>query len=151
MWRTAEDDEEDRRFWEEPTPYTPESRLETHRYIEEKRKARDSIRYVFLFYNIFWELKMNNFLKAQRGGWRLPPIEYCLYLCKYALKMLVKYTGCLLFFIFYFLFYPLFCFLSNRAVKYNNFSFQLHCLDFRISTVLPANSCLISCLTMNSE
>ncbi|XP_042664699.1 dynein axonemal assembly factor 11 [Centrocercus urophasianus] len=44
MWRTAEDDEEDRRFWEEPTPYTPESRLETHRYIEEKRKARDSIR-----------------------------------------------------------------------------------------------------------
>ncbi|XP_031447100.1 protein tilB homolog [Phasianus colchicus] len=44
MWRTAEDDEEDRRFWEEPTPYTPESRLETHRYIEEKRKARDNIR-----------------------------------------------------------------------------------------------------------
>ncbi|KFQ64977.1 Protein tilB, partial [Phaethon lepturus] len=44
MWRTAEDDEEDRRFWEEPTPYTPESRLETHRYIEEKRKAKDNIR-----------------------------------------------------------------------------------------------------------
>ncbi|NWI88307.1 TILB protein, partial [Pitta sordida] len=38
------DDEEDRRFWEEPTPYTPESRLETHRYIEEKRKAKDNIR-----------------------------------------------------------------------------------------------------------
>ncbi|KGL75759.1 Protein tilB, partial [Tinamus guttatus] len=37
------DEEEDRRFWEEPTPYTPESRLETHRYIEEKR-AKDSIR-----------------------------------------------------------------------------------------------------------
>lgn len=49
MWRTAEDDEEDRRFWEEPTPYTPESRLETHRYIEEKRKARDNIRYIFFF------------------------------------------------------------------------------------------------------
>lgn len=44
-WRTVEDDEEDRRFWEEPTPYTPESRLETHRYIEEKRKAKDHIRY----------------------------------------------------------------------------------------------------------
>uniref|UniRef100_A0A8C3JHN7 Leucine-rich repeat-containing protein 6 n=1 Tax=Calidris pygmaea TaxID=425635 RepID=A0A8C3JHN7_9CHAR len=44
MWRTAEDDEEDRRFWEEPTPYTPESRLETHRYIEEKRRAKDNIR-----------------------------------------------------------------------------------------------------------
>ncbi|NXA51790.1 TILB protein, partial [Nothocercus julius] len=37
------DDEEDRRFWEEPTPYTPESRLEAHRYIEERR-AKDSIR-----------------------------------------------------------------------------------------------------------
>ncbi|XP_031989581.1 protein tilB homolog isoform X2 [Corvus moneduloides] len=42
--RTAENDEEDRRFWEEPTPYTPESRLETHRYIEEKRRAKDNIR-----------------------------------------------------------------------------------------------------------
>ncbi|NWR62228.1 TILB protein, partial [Bucorvus abyssinicus] len=42
--RTVEDDEEDRRFWEEPTPYTPESRLETHRYIEEKRRAKDNIR-----------------------------------------------------------------------------------------------------------
>ncbi|NXG74985.1 TILB protein, partial [Baryphthengus martii] len=41
-WRTVEDDEEDRRFWEEPTPYTPESRLETHRYIEEKRRAKDN-------------------------------------------------------------------------------------------------------------
>uniref|UniRef100_A0A8D0KQL8 Leucine-rich repeat-containing protein 6 n=1 Tax=Strix occidentalis caurina TaxID=311401 RepID=A0A8D0KQL8_STROC len=39
MWRTVEDDEEDRRFWEELTPYTPESRLETHRYIEEKRRV----------------------------------------------------------------------------------------------------------------
>uniref|UniRef100_A0A8C6Z1C8 Leucine-rich repeat-containing protein 6 n=1 Tax=Nothoprocta perdicaria TaxID=30464 RepID=A0A8C6Z1C8_NOTPE len=37
------DDEEDRRFWEEPTPYTPESRLEAHRYIEERR-AKDSKR-----------------------------------------------------------------------------------------------------------
>ncbi|XP_032867685.1 dynein axonemal assembly factor 11 isoform X3 [Tyto alba] len=44
MLRTVEDDEEDRRFWEEPTPYTPESRLETHRYIEEKRRAKDSVR-----------------------------------------------------------------------------------------------------------
>ncbi|NXF03734.1 TILB protein, partial [Smithornis capensis] len=44
MCRTVEDDEEDRRFWEEPTPYTPESRLETHRYIEEKRRAKENIR-----------------------------------------------------------------------------------------------------------
>ncbi|KFV16775.1 Protein tilB, partial [Tauraco erythrolophus] len=42
--RMVEDDEEDRRFWEEPTPYTPESRLETHRYIEEKQRAKDNIR-----------------------------------------------------------------------------------------------------------
>ncbi|KAJ7424673.1 protein tilB isoform X3 [Pitangus sulphuratus] len=42
--RTVEDDEEDRKFWEEPTPYTPESRLETHRYIEEKRRAKDNTR-----------------------------------------------------------------------------------------------------------
>ncbi|NXF93881.1 TILB protein, partial [Eubucco bourcierii] len=45
MFRTVEDDdEEDRRFWEEPTPYTPESRLETHRYIEEKRRAKENVR-----------------------------------------------------------------------------------------------------------
>ncbi|OXB54200.1 hypothetical protein ASZ78_002521 [Callipepla squamata] len=44
MWRTVQDDEEYRRFWKEPAPYTPESRLETHRYIEEKRKAKDNIR-----------------------------------------------------------------------------------------------------------
>uniref|UniRef100_A0A8C6K3E6 Leucine-rich repeat-containing protein 6 n=1 Tax=Melopsittacus undulatus TaxID=13146 RepID=A0A8C6K3E6_MELUD len=42
-WRTIEDDE-DKRFWEEPTPYTPESRLETHRYIEEKRRAKENAR-----------------------------------------------------------------------------------------------------------
>ncbi|KFQ35721.1 Protein tilB, partial [Mesitornis unicolor] len=41
---TVEDDEEDRRFWEEPTLYTPESRLETHRYIEEKRRAKDNMK-----------------------------------------------------------------------------------------------------------
>lgn len=46
---TVEDeDEEDRRFWEEPTPYTPESRLETHRYLEEKRRAKENTRYVFV-------------------------------------------------------------------------------------------------------
>ncbi|NXN97792.1 TILB protein, partial [Rhinopomastus cyanomelas] len=40
---TAESNEEDRRFWEELTPYTPESRLEAHRYIEEKRRAKDNM------------------------------------------------------------------------------------------------------------
>ncbi|XP_077045261.1 dynein axonemal assembly factor 11-like isoform X3 [Agelaius phoeniceus] len=44
-YRTIEnDDDEDRKFWEEPTPYTPESRLEIHRYIEEKRRAKDNER-----------------------------------------------------------------------------------------------------------
>ncbi|XP_064253615.1 dynein axonemal assembly factor 11 isoform X6 [Passer domesticus] len=42
--RTVENDDEERKFWEEPTPYTPESRLETHRYIEEKRRAKDNVR-----------------------------------------------------------------------------------------------------------
>lgn len=48
--RTVEndDDDEDRKFWEEPTPYTPESRLETHRYMEEKRRAKDNVRYCFV-------------------------------------------------------------------------------------------------------
>uniref|UniRef100_A0A8D2J7R8 Leucine-rich repeat-containing protein 6 n=1 Tax=Varanus komodoensis TaxID=61221 RepID=A0A8D2J7R8_VARKO len=36
-----EDDEEDRAFWEEPVPNTPEARLEAHRYLEEKRKAKE--------------------------------------------------------------------------------------------------------------
>nr|XP_030122578.3 protein tilB homolog isoform X4 [Taeniopygia guttata] len=45
--RTVENDDEDRKFWEEPTPYTPESRLETHRYIEEKRRAKDNGRLHF--------------------------------------------------------------------------------------------------------
>ncbi|XP_026698307.1 protein tilB homolog [Athene cunicularia] len=60
MWRTVEDDEEDRRFWEELTPYTPESRLETHRYIEEKRRAKDNIR----------ESK-----KREKSPWRLVTAE----------------------------------------------------------------------------
>ncbi|KAM5158397.1 dynein axonemal assembly factor 11 [Mantella aurantiaca] len=38
----ADDNEEDRAFWQEPTHYTPESRIETHRYIEEKRKSKES-------------------------------------------------------------------------------------------------------------
>ncbi|NWW37371.1 TILB protein, partial [Panurus biarmicus] len=42
--KTVENDDEERKFWQEPTPYTPESRLETHRYIEEKRRAKDNKR-----------------------------------------------------------------------------------------------------------
>ncbi|KAM6456096.1 dynein axonemal assembly factor 11 isoform 1-T2 [Liasis olivaceus] len=37
-----EDDDEDRAFWEEPVPHTPEARLEIHQYIEEKRKEREN-------------------------------------------------------------------------------------------------------------
>lgn len=65
--RTVENDDEDRKFWEEPTLYTPESRLETHRYIEEKRRAKDNIRYFFCF-NVFDELKKEKFSKVQRTG-----------------------------------------------------------------------------------
>ncbi|XP_042312483.1 dynein axonemal assembly factor 11-like [Sceloporus undulatus] len=37
-----DDDEEERVFWEEPVPHTPEARLEAHRYVEEKRKAKEN-------------------------------------------------------------------------------------------------------------
>ncbi|XP_056378761.1 dynein axonemal assembly factor 11 isoform X2 [Hyla sarda] len=33
--------QEDDAFWQQPSHYTPESRLETHRYIEEKRKSKE--------------------------------------------------------------------------------------------------------------
>ncbi|XP_078542872.1 dynein axonemal assembly factor 11 [Lissotriton helveticus] len=39
----ADETEEDQKFWQEPSLYTPESRLETHRYMEEKRKAKDKL------------------------------------------------------------------------------------------------------------
>ncbi|XP_043922987.1 dynein axonemal assembly factor 11 [Protopterus annectens] len=39
--KIASNDDEDQEFWEEPCAFTPESRLETHKYIEEKRKARE--------------------------------------------------------------------------------------------------------------
>ncbi|XP_063777334.1 dynein axonemal assembly factor 11 isoform X2 [Pseudophryne corroboree] len=37
-----DESEEDKAFWQEPSQYTPESRLETHRYIEEKRRSKES-------------------------------------------------------------------------------------------------------------
>ncbi|XP_072007270.1 dynein axonemal assembly factor 11 isoform X2 [Engystomops pustulosus] len=37
-----QENQEDEAFWQQPSQYTPESRLETHRYIEEKRKAKES-------------------------------------------------------------------------------------------------------------
>uniref|UniRef100_A0A8C4Y8K1 Leucine-rich repeat-containing protein 6 n=1 Tax=Gopherus evgoodei TaxID=1825980 RepID=A0A8C4Y8K1_9SAUR len=43
-WEIDKDDEEDRAFWEEPTPYTPEYRLEAHRHLEEKRRVKENIR-----------------------------------------------------------------------------------------------------------
>ncbi|GCB64842.1 hypothetical protein scyTo_0000332 [Scyliorhinus torazame] len=36
-----DEDEMNRKFWEEPTNYTPESRLEVHRHIEKIRKFKD--------------------------------------------------------------------------------------------------------------
>ncbi|KAG8441604.1 hypothetical protein GDO86_010695 [Hymenochirus boettgeri] len=36
-----EEEQEDKEFWQQPSLYTPESRLETHRYLEEKRKVKE--------------------------------------------------------------------------------------------------------------
>ncbi|KAM4687621.1 dynein axonemal assembly factor 11 [Discoglossus pictus] len=38
---SADEDEKDKAFWNQPSSYTPESRLETHRYMEEKRKSKE--------------------------------------------------------------------------------------------------------------
>ncbi|XP_007899097.2 dynein axonemal assembly factor 11 [Callorhinchus milii] len=39
--KVIDEDEMNKSFWEEPTAFTPESRLETHRYLEEKRKIKE--------------------------------------------------------------------------------------------------------------
>lgn len=44
-------DEEERDFWENPVPHTPEARLEAHRYIEKKKGKENrymGFLYVFL-------------------------------------------------------------------------------------------------------
>lgn len=37
----TEAEDEEREFWEKPCPFTPESRLEAHRHLEEKRRANE--------------------------------------------------------------------------------------------------------------
>jgi protein TilB len=37
---SAQGDDEDEKFWQEPTPYTPESRTEVHQYMAEKRRDK---------------------------------------------------------------------------------------------------------------
>ncbi|KAG2458180.1 TILB protein, partial [Polypterus senegalus] len=39
------EEESDKEFWEKPTQFTPESRIETHRHMEEKRKAKEAQRF----------------------------------------------------------------------------------------------------------
>ncbi|XP_072426544.1 dynein axonemal assembly factor 11 isoform X2 [Chiloscyllium punctatum] len=39
--KDIDEDEMNRKFWNEPTEYTPESRLEVHRHIEKMRKLKD--------------------------------------------------------------------------------------------------------------
>ncbi|XP_067887855.1 dynein axonemal assembly factor 11 isoform X2 [Heterodontus francisci] len=39
--KNIDEDEMNQKFWEEPTQYTPESRLEVHRHIEKIRKFKD--------------------------------------------------------------------------------------------------------------
>uniref|UniRef100_A0A3P8RZ54 Leucine-rich repeat-containing protein 6 n=1 Tax=Amphiprion percula TaxID=161767 RepID=A0A3P8RZ54_AMPPE len=36
-----DEEEQEREFWETPCPFTPESRLETHRHLEQKRKEKE--------------------------------------------------------------------------------------------------------------
>lgn len=43
-----EDDEEAKAFWEEPVPYTPEARLEAHRFLEERKNAKENRLFVIL-------------------------------------------------------------------------------------------------------
>ncbi|XP_078254647.1 dynein axonemal assembly factor 11 isoform X3 [Rhinoraja longicauda] len=39
--KEIDEDEMNRKFWEEPSYYTPESRLETHRHMEKMRKSKE--------------------------------------------------------------------------------------------------------------
>ncbi|XP_066543674.1 dynein axonemal assembly factor 11 isoform X2 [Amia ocellicauda] len=42
--KNALQEEDDKDFWEQPCAFTPESRLQTHRHLEEKRRAREAER-----------------------------------------------------------------------------------------------------------
>ncbi|XP_064410508.1 dynein axonemal assembly factor 11 [Latimeria chalumnae] len=42
--KDLDQDEQEREFWEEPCLYTPESRLEVHKFMEEQRKGKESKR-----------------------------------------------------------------------------------------------------------
>ncbi len=39
-------DDKEKEFWEKPCPFTPESRLEAHRHLEDKRRATEKERYL---------------------------------------------------------------------------------------------------------
>ncbi|KAF7653916.1 hypothetical protein LDENG_00077110 [Lucifuga dentata] len=41
MKPNVDEEQQEREFWEKPCSFSPESRLETHRYLEEKRKAKE--------------------------------------------------------------------------------------------------------------
>lgn len=38
---SSDEERREREFWHTPSPFTPESRLEAHRHLEEKRKAKE--------------------------------------------------------------------------------------------------------------
>ncbi len=42
----ADTDDKDKEFWEKPCPFTPESRLEAHHHLEDKRRAKEKKRYL---------------------------------------------------------------------------------------------------------
>lgn len=45
--KESDDIEDDLAFWNKPSFFTPESRLETLRHMEKQRKAQDKLRYSF--------------------------------------------------------------------------------------------------------
>ncbi|XP_058273924.1 dynein axonemal assembly factor 11 [Hemibagrus wyckioides] len=42
--QNSNSEDEDKDFWEKPCTFTPESRLEAHRHLEEKRRAKERVR-----------------------------------------------------------------------------------------------------------
>lgn len=46
--RKPEDSEDDLEFWNKPSLFTPESRLETLRHMEKQRKDREKLRYAIV-------------------------------------------------------------------------------------------------------
>lgn len=62
----SEDEEND--FWEKPCAFTPESRLDACRHLEEKRRAKERVRYTVRETEIGPEKKGGGSNKCVEGG-----------------------------------------------------------------------------------